>query len=142
MFGRAVGFTGTQKGMTTAQEKSVRAIFETLRLLSFQWLHEGDCIGADADANRIWRQCGGKIHSHPPIKEKLRAFSLFDYDEEPRDYLVRNKCIVNACELLVATPKGPEEIRSGTWSTIRYARSKQLPRLIVFPCGTATRDPL
>jgi predicted Rossmann fold nucleotide-binding protein DprA/Smf involved in DNA uptake len=38
--------------------------------------------------------------------------------------LVRNRAIVNSSGLLIAAPAGEEILRSGTWSTVRYARSK------------------
>lgn len=38
------GFTGSRKGMTRAQFEIVRELLETP-----DWLHHGDCKGADAD---------------------------------------------------------------------------------------------
>ena len=37
-------------------------------------------------------------------------------------YLERNKNIVNAVDFIIAAPDGPEKVRSGTWSTVRYAK--------------------
>ncbi len=42
----------------------------------------------------------------------------------PKPYLQRNRDIVNDCDILIAVPidKDVEEVRSGTWMTIRLAR--------------------
>jgi hypothetical protein len=53
-----------------------------------------------------------------------------------KPYLSRNKDIVLETELLIATPGEEEEqIRSGTWSTVRYARSLKRMINIVLPDG-------
>jgi hypothetical protein len=54
--------------------------------------------------------------------DSKRAFCQGDVVLTPRPYLVRNRHIVDASSVLIATPKGDEELRSGTWSTVRYAR--------------------
>lgn len=79
---------------------------------------------------------------HPPVDEKLRAFCIFDELRESDEYLKRNRVIVAEGDALIATPSGYKEIPrgSGTWATIRYAREAQLPRLIVWPDGTATEE--
>ncbi len=39
--------------------------------------------------------------------------------------------------LMVAAPKSfAEELRSGTWATVRYARKQKKPVVIVFPDGS------
>ena len=45
--------------------------------------------------------------------------------------------IVDESDFLIGTPKGfCEELRSGTWSTIRYARKKGMEITIVYPDGS------
>lgn len=116
-----IGFTGTRKGMTNHQVESL------IVMLKKNWhdgseFHHGDCIGADFEANMIAIKHGYNIIIHPPINEKLRAFCSGDIILEPKDYLTRNKDIVNMCDILIACPATfKEELRSGTWSTIRYA---------------------
>ena len=52
----------------------------------------------------------------------------------PRDYLDRNKDIVNNCDLLIAAPKeNTEVLRSGTWSTVRYAKQLGVTVVIIEP---------
>lgn len=127
-----VGFTGTQKGMTPAQ-------YGTLSELVAGWgsglvFHHGDCVGADAQAHELVRalQPGARIHGHPPSNSSKRSWRIFDSIQHPRSYLARNRDIVDACTLLVATPAQPQEVlRSGTWATVRYARGWRHKRLIV-----------
>lgn len=131
---RRVGFTGTQKGMTTEQLWSVDKLLQDD--LTFEWAHHGDCIGADADFHRLSDLNGLKTHGHPPLNRSKRAWCQFDATEEEKEYLVRNKDIVNAVDFMIACPQGfEEELRSGTWSTIRYARTMKRPGKIVWPDG-------
>lgn len=117
-----VGFTGTSDGMTLLQKTY---LVSALANLGPEEFHHGDCVGADAEAHDIvrkeWPRC--KIVIHPPENDYKRAFKAGDEILEPRPYLVRNKAIVARCEELVAAPKTlAEELRSGTWATIRTAR--------------------
>lgn len=92
------------------------------------YFHHGDCKWADEQAHDIARKAGCLIIIHPPTVPTKRAFcqgAFHVYDEAP--YLVRNRHIVHCSEWLIAAPHTDVEmIRSGTWSTIRYARSQNL----------------
>lgn len=134
---RHVGFTGTQKGMTSEQ------IYEVDKLLMDDLLtstsHDGDCIGADADFNKLSKLSGLKRHGHPPINPSKRAWCDYDFIEEEKDYHERNHDIVDASDWMIACPAGfVEELRSGTWSTVRYARKNNRPGVIVWPDGKVT----
>ena len=48
----------------------------------------------------------------------------------------QHKQIVNVCDVLIAAPSGPEKLRSGTWSTVRYARKLHKNITIVLPDGS------
>lgn len=134
-----VGFTGTKEGMTTQQMFSFTTLAMVQIALGYKILHEGDCVGADAQANKMWRDLGGMIHQHPPIVTKYRAYSVFTWDEKPKDYIERNHDIVDASDIVLATPRTMrEEQRSGTWSAIRYARKKSKVIAIIWPDGTVT----
>ncbi len=133
-----IGFTGTSKGMTKEQKYAFRTLLD--KLYSVKEFHHGDCIGADAEAHEIMVLRYGTtiiIHIHPPDYSAKQAFcdapSSFIHPSKP--YLDRNKDIVNACDSLIATPEGPEITRSGTWSTIRYARKFYRPIYIIMPDG-------
>lgn len=121
--------------MTKAQRKAFRSLVCDL---SPSYFHHGDCVGSDLQAhNTIKKHTSAKVCVHPPEVQTKRAFAkgaTFTYD--PLPYLVRNKNIVNRCSLLIATPSGPEELRSGTWSTVRYAKRIARPVTIIYPDGS------
>lgn len=129
-----VGFTGTHTGMSVPQREFVRTIFESLTPIAF---HHGDCIGADAQAHDIAESLNIPIVIHPPTIAAKRAFKPSQFIEPEYPYLVRNRHIVDAVDVMIATPKGySEELRSGTWAAIRYTKKQNKPLLIVWPDGT------
>lgn len=139
-----VGFTGSQEGMTRAQVNVVQKILEALSLKypdEENYLHHGDCVGADAEAHEMARAVGFFIFGHPPSNDSKRAFCEFDEAEEPYDYLYRNTRIAKSCDLLIATPKEySERVRSGTWSTIRRGRKYKKKIVVVLPDGSVHKD--
>lgn len=129
----AVGFTGTQRGMTEAQWC---ALWPLLLCRAPGEFHEGDCIGADEQAAGMAREAGFRVVGHPPVVQAKRAFFPVDEWRPAALYLERNHNIVDACEVLLATPgEFVEQLRSGTWATIRYARRVGRPTLVIFPDG-------
>lgn len=127
-----VGFTGTQIGMTMRQRQLFQSFFEDNHVEEF---HHGDCIGADCNAHDIVREKFPEIAVviHPPRDERKRAKCAGAQQVLPaHDYLIRNQHIVNASGILLACPKSErEELRSGTWATIRYARKQGKPVVII-----------
>lgn len=69
-----------------------------------------------------------QIHIFPPDNPKLRAFNKADLLMPEKPYLVRNLDIINNSACLIACPKDKnnEELRSGTWSTIRQAKKRKV----------------
>lgn len=123
-----IGFTGTRRGMTQAQ----KMVLKDLLIQSHaQWLLHGDCVGADEEAHALALAAGIFVEIHPPIEPKHRAFLEPSAMHEPRPYLDRNHDIVEACDVLIAAPFGPERLRSGTWATVRYARKIGKPVVII-----------
>lgn len=125
-----VGFTGTREGMSQLQkEQFVVKLFE----LDIHEFHHGDCIGADADAHDIVREFfpNVKIVTHPPDKTRTQAFRKGDESRVPAPYIMRDKDIVRESEYLIGSPLGAEIIRSGTWTTIRYARKTSKPYTVL-----------
>jgi hypothetical protein len=132
-----IGFSGTQAGMTEAQKKSFAALIKSFARKSNMEFHHGDCIGADEQAATMVWVYRSDIIVHPPKSGKRRAF-FKHYKEQrfPQDYLTRNKNIVKETEFLVATPRTvKEELRSGTWSTVRFAQKQNKKVYIINPNG-------
>lgn len=134
-----VGFTGTREGMTPQQKDAFRS-----RVTHPTEFHHGCCVGADEDAAQIvYGLACPRVVGHPPtrtalVSEYALGFNHENYD--PMPYLDRNRRIVDACEVLVACPKGPEEMRSGTWATVRYARKQGKQIVIIWPDGEVTTE--
>jgi predicted Rossmann fold nucleotide-binding protein DprA/Smf involved in DNA uptake len=115
-----IGFTGTRQGMTERQKIGLR---DLLAPYAGAILHHGDAIGADAEAHDIAIELGCAIVIHPPAVETQRAFNTAAEVRAAKPYLVRNKDIVRETALLIAAPaEATEQLRSGTWSTVRYAK--------------------
>lgn len=130
-------FTGTQAGMTDAQRQRVRAGLTLLRPTI--GIH-GDCIGADADFHAILVELGVATVIYPCTIEGKRAHCCLGPAggtiHVPQPPLERNRIMVRRSAVLIATPKGfAEELRSGTWATIRYARRLGRPIRVVWPDG-------
>lgn len=134
----AVGFTGTREQPTQEQR---HALWKVLDWLEIDELHHGDCVGADSMAHfTVASMRGPKIVIHPPLDPRLRAFCPDGERREPDEYLVRNRAIVDETSVLVAVVQGKERPRSGTWSTVRYARSLIRPVLVIWSDGTVSQD--
>ena len=133
-----VGFSGTQIGMTRKQYARVED------LLSEYWMrdrslraHHGDCIGADVHFHNLARRFGARMIGHPPVNRSKRAFCDFHEVREEKPYRQRNYDIVQESLAIITTPKGyEEELRSGTWMTIRMARRHEVELRIVLPDGS------
>lgn len=121
----ALGFSGTQIGMSRAQ---VLAFIDYLQRHTVVSFHHGDCIGADAQAHALVQQYSPltEIYIHPSTVKDKRAYCkdatmVFS----ARHPLHRNQIIIDLSTDFIATPKEVEEVlRSGTWATIRYAWKK------------------
>jgi hypothetical protein len=133
------GMTGTSTGMTDPQKLRAYKLFKYYGITE---LHHGDCIGADEQCHRIAVRMKMKIVIHPPTDDKKRAHCKLGHPIilKPKPYLVRNKDIVDSSYLMFAFPKEEkEQLRSGTWATIRYAKKQNKPLIIVFPDGTGKK---
>lgn len=138
---RAIGFTGTQHRWTPEQGGRLSSVLLAAFAAGAEWMNNGDCLGSDARAAQNWTMFGGKLRLYPPDIDKKRAFLFATESMPPRPYLERNRNIVRDCAALIATPKEDfEELRSGTWATIRYARKLKRPIIIVWPLQTPTAE--
>lgn len=126
-----IGFTGTLAGMVEIQWKKVWSI---LKDNNPEEGHHGCATGADSEFHEICRSLGIPIIGHPPInEEKMMVIKPIEFLRlcKPQPYIVRNHDIVDETDRLIGCPKSRhEELRSGTWATIRYARRPELKRPI------------
>lgn len=134
-----IGFTGTRRGMTADQKRILEGIlvskYSPIAYLPSEFCH-GDCKGADAEAHDIAEKHGYRIHLFPPSIVTQRAWCEAWIREPPQPYSIRNQNIVRHCDILIACPKEfAEQIRSGTWMTVRYAIYKRKPYMIIWPDG-------
>lgn len=140
-----VGFTGTQLGMTDAQKARVDQLFAEFEYGAVEF-HHGDCVGADEEAHDLAENHSFDLEIHPPDDDSKRAFCHAPVIHEPKPYLVRNRDIVDSTEVLLACPNGEERLRSGTWATVRYARTKIYDGLspqfiyVITPSGEIRRE--
>jgi len=121
-----VGFTGTREGISVNQH---RELIKFIKENDFTELHHGDCVGADAQMHEYTRLFKPNciIVVRPPKNEIRRAWCQGDIIKEPMDYIPRDRLIVDSVDLLVACPlRDEEELRSGSWTTIRYARKQNV----------------
>jgi len=148
--GRVIaGFTGTQDGMTEVQAKAL--FHELIHVLAGSFpakyenneFHTGDCTGADEEAfDLVQAYALARNILHPPDNPAKRAFckdASVTLPEKP--YMERNHDIVDASVILLAAPGGfQEQLRSGTWATIRYALKRGVPVTVIWPGGQITRN--
>lgn len=144
------GFTGSRHGMTPEQRKVFIDIFSSGKSTEF---HYGDCVGADEEALMLLIELGGGVlYSHPATifldwDKRWRANTADKYPElgitqlPAKHPLERNKDIVRQSDYLVACPSSDNPFtKSGTWSTIRYARSLSDNFTVILPNGRILRD--
>jgi hypothetical protein len=135
-----VGISGTQRGATEAQKRTLRAILGSPDVTG---LVHGGCHGVDEEADELYRQAHGLPGRtvYPAIGGRGR-YPDPDHLHAPRPPLERNRLIVRDAELMVIVPRQGREIRrSGTWATCRYARAAGVPTVIIYPDGTALPAP-
>jgi len=124
-----IGFTGTRQGMSEAQKIALKVLLKKYEKRSavdvVNEFHHGGCEGADLEAGEIARKLHYAVVVHPggatalPLAAKLFASRVLP--ERPN--LKRNQDIVDVADLVIAAPRtSTEELRSGTWATLRYAK--------------------
>ena len=137
-----IGFSGSRFGMTKDQLNTFKTVLSDAKYIentygSIYFLHHGDCLGADATAHNIAQDQDINVIIHPPRNPSMRAFCKDSYMTlDVKGYIDRNYDIVKASDVLVATPATEHETtRSGTWSTIRFARMQSKKIYIIDPKG-------
>ncbi len=134
-----LGFTGTQAGMSSHQRSRLRQALIHLKPKQF---HHGGCIGADTEASHMAHEFKRIIVvKHPPTNTYAQGESYCDEETEPLPFLVRNHVIVDESDALIACPESDtEQVRSGTWATVRYARKQGRMIYIIRPDGKVERE--
>jgi hypothetical protein len=141
-----VGVTGTRRGATQAQRLTIEDFLRRQMNLDLPadttyWLAYGQCNGVDAQVAMIAQRLGYKLAAFPGHQRDGRSPSRCttptpDYCFPEAPYLVRDAEIVRRSAILLVVPHGPEEIRSGTWTTCRIARRTNHPYLVIRPDGS------
>jgi hypothetical protein len=135
--------TGTSKGISKPQRDQLWHIFWTYAPVT---LRHGDCIGADATAHSIAVAHGGiKIWKHPSDLGTKRAWCAGGIPLNPEPPLMRNHRMIDAAAVaqkrVIALPAEDHEVlRSGTWSTVRYAVKQDVLVFVIWPDGHVTDD--
>jgi hypothetical protein len=119
-----VGFTGSREGATDEQTTFVEAVLRRLFQPDARF-HFGDCVGQDFNAFVLADAIGYHTVAHPGDKNQHRAYAQANEVRAVTSNQTRNMALVDESQIIVAVPRFDEELRSGTWSTIRYARASK-----------------
>lgn len=136
-----IGITGTRNKdlIQDIQFQKLKLVF-TLFKCTVE-LHHGDCTGADELGFGIAQEIRWRTVSHPPLNNTYRAFTHSDLELPAKNYSDRNRDIVDSVFALVGVSATMKEVsRSGTWSTIRYARKMNRELHIILPDGSIVRE--
>lgn len=128
-----IGFTGNRHGLSYQQKEEIKAVLDKYDNIIAS---HGDCVGSDTEFHNLCVEHREKhpekqitIHIYPPNIPTMRAFNKADVLMDEKPYLERNTDIVKNSSILIACPvdKNKEQLRSGTWSTVRKARKMNIP---------------
>lgn len=143
---RSVAFTGSSSPVSLVQLEIVGRLLRAFAAAADGErveFHHGDCIEADENAAKAARDAGLWVVGHPPRNPAKRAWVACDELRPADEYVARNGHIVTAGDVLVSTPQqNHEELRSGTWATIRRGRKACLPVIVVGPGRMWLEDPV
>ena len=128
--------------MTEMQKNALRILADDISergpfSIRYHDFTHGGAIGADTDAHGILSQIEGfEVFVRPCSDERYWYWIDFGVINifQPKSPLERNEDIVNDGEILIACPSRlGEELRSGTWATVRYARKVGKPVIVLDP---------
>ena len=137
-----LGFTGTRLGTRPAQTAAIHWFMHRLRPSR---LVHGGASGADMVAHGIAESLGiPVIWIYPGDTRSSAVWAGMRAGIEiypPLPPLERNRVMVKQIHGLLACPKSDtEELRSGTWSTVRYARAAGVPVYLIRANGKIVPD--
>lgn len=151
--GMDLGYTSTRRGLSAPQRTALARLVRVLLTPTLATLHlrpvvrHGLCIRGDEEFHDICWALPVRpwIVGHPPSNPVLRssrAMATCDELEPVAPYMVRNRRIVERCNVLVAAPLEMERrSHGGTWRTVTMAQVQGRPMYIVWRDGRITRDP-
>lgn len=137
-------FTGSRHGPTEPQRLAFTTWLTTAkpgRLLN------GLAIGCDewallAAKDYSWELEGFPCNITSQVSTVALELARGEYGGKchgPMAPLLRNQLMVDLADSLLAMPAGmEEELRSGTWATIRHARKRRKPIVFFWPDGSVT----
>lgn len=138
-----VAVTGTRQDLTPAQLITATHLFQGAaeHVTGF---HNGGCIGADRRLFSLacaFLEC--PIDVWPALVNASQRFNPPDWPwitvHELMPPLERNEVMVTLSDVLWAFPgEDTEQLRSGTWATVRRARKISRSLVIVLPNGEVT----
>jgi hypothetical protein len=135
------GFTGTRHGATEAQLRrlsKVLHVWSGYRGNQTFVAHHGDCVGADEQVHHMIKSLGWLSYAHPMDPPDHRAYVNANFRYPPKPPLARNRDIVMVAFQMYALPfEMTEQLRSGTWATIRYTIEAGKPLTVILPNGDA-----
>src|SRR6266480_5075411 len=135
-----VGITGSRYGpITEEQSDNLRRIIKSF-MGKENILYHGACIGVDEEATMMAHDLGYTCVACPPVDKLFISEAALTLSIEVRpekDYLERNRDIVQECEVLIVVPASFKwQPHSGTWYTSVYAKTVGRRRVMVYPDGT------
>lgn len=140
-----IGVSGSRYGITPQQELTFRRLlWQEVEYRNLDrdarekdQFHHGAAVGVDEKTATIAKnEFGLWTVAHPTYMTSWTTSFESDVTLKPLQPLRRNMDIVYTVQLLFALPLTRHEVlRSGTWATIRAARSKRLKGIIIYPDG-------
>jgi len=139
-----IGFSGSRKVL---EQDAIEKIEEILFVLRLNFKNEativtGGCIGVDALVARLAAGLLFKVFTIIPANTRAvdkywAVYAKESFIFKEGSYKNRNEKIVEVSDILVALVSVPEFDKngefthSGTWQTVRLARKKKIPVLVI-----------
>ena len=135
-----IGITGTRNGFSDKQKETFLKYLEEHNLLkTVTEFHQGNCIGVDVEATRIfYEKTNAVIHAHLPEKKELIGTTKYNHVNcKPKNYFARNRDIVNSSDIIIVVPREMKhQSFGGTWYTHDYALKRSKKTITIFPDGS------
>lgn len=137
-----LGITGTREGMNSLQKKSFLQVVSKLleKYPTLNNFHQGCCVGVDNETARLVDSLYGfTVTDHPPTNKSLVGDYKGHTSREEKNYLARNRDIVNESQVMIAITKQmvmPSPPSGGTWYTLNYSIKNKKETYHIKPDGS------